>query len=190
MNESDDRELLLRLRAGDKESFRIIFDRNASLFLAFARRLLRESDVAEDIVQNIFMRLWITRERLDPSYNLRNYLLVCLRNEIYSYLRMAFNARRADVFEYVAEVEDSTPDSETNLYAADLEALVNRCVEAMPERRREIFVMSRSQHLSNAEIARRLNLSVRTVEKHIELALSDLRNILNVSIVWLIMMLW
>ena len=78
MDLPDDKQLLRRLKEGDKESFRIIFERNAPVFLAFARRLLRDPDVAEDIVQNVFMRLWIARERVDEERNLRN-LQPCIR---------------------------------------------------------------------------------------------------------------
>ena len=190
MGLSDDRQLLRHLKQCDKESFRIIFERYAPVFLAFARRLLRDADVAEDIVQNVFMRLWIGRERIDEGRNLRNYLMVSVRNEIYCYLRMAFNARREPDSAHMAEVEDTAPGLENELSARELELIVEKAVEKMPPRRREIFILSRHRHLSNAEIARQLGLSVRTVEKHIELALSEIRNLLHISVVLLVTSLW
>ena len=181
--------MLDRLRKGDTESFRIVFEENAPLFLAFARRLLRDADAAEDVVQNVFMRLWIGRERIDPERGLRNYLLVAVRNEIYCYLRMAFQARRESQTP-VREPEDSTLGQDSELSARELQQVVDQVVDHMPSRRREIFLLSRRQHLSNAEIARRLGLSVRTVEKHIELALQEIRQVLRVSIVLLVSALW
>ena len=71
----------------------------------------------------------------------------------------------------------------------ELEQRIRELVQKMPQRRREIFNMSRTEKLSNLEIARRLGLSVRTVEKHIELALSDLRKGLTISIALLIMLI-
>ena len=147
--------MLDRLRKGDTESFRIVFEENAPLFLAFARRLLRDADAAEDVVQNVFMRLWIGRERIDPERGLRNYLLVAVRNEIYCYLRMAFQARRESQTP-VREPEDSTLGQDSELSARELQQVVDQVVDHMPSRRREIFLLSRRQHLSNAEIARRL----------------------------------
>lgn len=190
MDRPDDKQLLERLKRGDKECFRILFERNAPVFLSFARRLLRDADVAEDVVQNVFMRLWIARERIDVNRNLRNYLLVAVRNEIYCYLRMAFNARRDSGDTLVGEMEDAASGLESELSARELERIVEQVVEKMPERRREIFSMSRRQHLSNAEIAERLGLSVRTVEKHIELALQEIRNVIHVSVVLLVVTLW
>ena len=147
--------MLDRLRKGDTESFRIVFEENAPLFLAFARRLLRDADAAEDVVQNVFMRLWIGRERIDPERGLRNYLLVAVRNEIYCYLRMAFQARRESQTP-VREPEDSTLGQDSELSARELQQVVDQVVDHMPSRRREMFLLSRRQHLSNAEIARRL----------------------------------
>ena len=151
--------------------------------------MLRDADAAEDVVQNVFMRLWIGRERIDPERGLRNYLLVAVRNEIYCYLRMAFQARR-ESHSTVREPEDSAPGQDSELSARELQQVVDQVVEHMPSRRREIFLLSRRQHLSNAEIARQLGLSVRTVEKHIELALQEIRQVLRVSIVLLVSALW
>ena len=190
MDRPDDKLLLERLKEGDKESFRILFEENAPVFLAFARRLLHDADAAEDIVQNVFMRLWIARERIDVERNLRNYLLVAVRNEIYCQLRMAFHARREVRAAAIGDVADSTPGLETELSAREMERIVDRVVEKMPARRREIFIMSRRQHLSNAQIAEQLGLSVRTVEKHIELALHEIRSVLPLSIVLLVPLLW
>lgn len=189
MDRPEERSLLEGLRRGDKECFRTIFEENAPVFLAFARRLLRDTDAAEDVVQNVFMRLWIVRERIDPGRGLRNYLLVAVRNEIYCYLRMAFQARR-EPRSALREPEDSAPGQDSELSARDLRRVVDRIVEHMPARRREIFLLSRQQHLSNAQIAQRLGLSVRTVEKHIELALQEIRRALPVSILLLVSLLW
>lgn len=189
MDRSEERSLLERLKGGDKESFRAIFEEHAPVFLSFARRLLRDADVAEDVVQNVFMRLWIVRERIDENRSLRNYLLVAVRNEVYCYLRMAFQARR-EPRAAIGEPEDSAPGQDSELSARELRQVVEQVVERMPSRRREIFALSRTQHLSNAEIAQRLGLSVRTVEKHIELALQEIRSALHVSILLLVVTLW
>ena len=114
---------------------------------------------------------------------------MAVRNEIYCYLRMAFQARR-EPRSALREPEDSAPGQDSELSARDLRRVVDRIVEHMPARRREIFLLSRQQHLSNAQIAQRLGLSVRTVEKHIELALQEIRRALPVSILLLVSLLW
>ncbi len=184
-----ERDLIIRLRKGDKESFNIIFDKWYPLFISFTRRMLRNDAVCEDIVQNVFMRLWIHREHIDPDRSLRNYLLVSVRNEIYCHLRLVFNSRREDLSEDHYEYQDKVDVAE-EYSVKDFRRNVDRIVSNMPERRKAVFELSRKAHMSNEDIADRLGISVRTVEKHLQLALSEIRKSLKLSVVVLIMLLW
>ena len=129
--------------------------------------------VAEDIAQNSFMKLWLNRFSLQSGLSVKNYLCILSRNDAINYLRSA-NAKNICLdpqFESPLQhssVEDWLTFAETN-------TRLRNNIEALPPQRRTIFKMSRFDHMSNTEIAVKLNLSVRTVEKHIELALKDLR---------------
>ena len=173
MTEQNEKYLIGRLKKGDKDAFRQLFEHYYPLFLAFARKMLKEDYVAEDLIQNVFMRTWVLREKLDEKRSLKNYLLVAVRNEIYYYLRSEFKKKHEELEE---EAAVSSFDINNAMSAKQMEVHISKIIAAMPERRREIFEMSRSQKLSNAEIAERLGISVRTVEKHIENALSDIRH--------------
>lgn len=166
-----DRKIIEKLREGDKDGFRKLVNSGYSLYLSFAYALIKDKDAAKDIVQNVFLKLYLHRERLDPDGNLHALILKSLRFEVANYFRLGFNARRGN-----PETEPSggtTPLQE--LYYDEVSSMVQDAVTSMPARRREVFTMSRFQGRSNAEIARMMGLSVRTVEKHIELALKDLR---------------
>lgn len=173
MTEQNEKYLISRLKNGDKDAFRQLFEHYFPLFLAFARKILKMDYVAEDLIQNVFMRTWVLREKLDENRSLKNYLLVAVRNEIYYYLRGEFKKKHEGLQE---EVAVCTFDINNAMSAKEMEAHIAKIIATMPERRREIFELSRSQRLSNAEIAERLGISVRTVEKHIENALSDIRH--------------
>lgn len=184
-----ERNLIIRLKNGDKDSFNLIFDKYYPLFISFTRRILRNDAACEDIVQNVFMRLWIHREHLDPSGSLKNYLLVSVRNEIYCHLRLVFNSRREDILKDEHEYHDVTDIAE-EYSARDFYNNIDKIVSRMPERRKEVFELSRKGQMSNKDIADRLGISVRTVEKHLQLALSEIRRTLKLSVVALIMLLW
>lgn len=173
MTEQNEKYLISRLKKGDKDAFRQLFEYYYPLFLAFAKRLLKKDYVSEDLIQNVFMRVWILREKLDEKRSLKNYLLVAVRNEIYYFLRTELKKKHEEIKDDVAV---TMFDANNNMSAKELEIAVSKILSSMPERRREIFELSRSNKLSNAEIADKLGLSVRTVEKHIENALKDIRN--------------
>lgn len=176
--EKDDRYIIERIKKGDKYAFRQLFERYFPLFLSFARRLMRDDHAAEDIVQTVFMRIWDSREKLDPEKNIRNFLLVAVRNEVFFHLRES--SRRRHEYD-IPEVQDQSVGVERRMALNEMEQDIRKIVEDMPERRKEVFIMSRQESLSNKEIAERLGLSVRTVEKHIENALSDIRHKFPVS---------
>ena len=183
----EDKVLVARLKEGDKVAFKLLFERYYPLFISFALRLLKDESTAEDLIQNVFLKVWVGRENLNEEKNFKNYLLVSIRNEIYQYFRYAF---RNDDTDECPEVVDTSINIETELSAKELQYQVTDIIAKMPSRRREIFSMSRNEKLSNKEIAAKLGLSVRTIEKHIENALADIRKHLPVSMLIAVMTLW
>lgn len=160
------------------DAFESIFHRYYPMVLNFIKGMLKDDGAAEDISQNIFMKLWINRFKLDRNQSLKNYLCVMARNEALNVLRskrVSSTVLQSNVPELLNR--ENTVDDWYNFMETN--AIIRRSVEAMPPQRRTIFKMSRYENMSNMEIAVRLNLSVRTVEKHIELALKDLRNTAN-----------
>lgn len=187
MAQIEDKVLVRRLKGGDKSAFKALFERYYPQFISFAHKLLRDESAADDLIQNVFLKIWIGREHLNENKNFKNYLLVSVRNEIYQYFRQHF--RITDTAE-CPEIIDPSQNLDTELSAKELEKRIVGIISKMPQRRREIFNMSRSEKLSNQEIANRLGISVRTVEKHIENALADIRKHINISVLVLAMILW
>lgn len=144
------------------------------MVLHFVRGMLKDDVMAEDVAQNIFMKLWLHRFSLNREQSLKNYLCVMARNEVINILKSKQN-KNLTLRSQVPEPQSSEGSVEDWYNYVETNARLQNDIEAMPPQRRTIFKMSRYDHLSNMEIAIRLNLSVRTVEKHIELALKDLR---------------
>lgn len=172
MAQVEDKVLVRRLRDGDKSAFKALFERYYPLFMSFAHRMLKDETAVDDLIQNVFLKIWIGRANLDENKSFKNYLLVSVRNEIYQYYRHVF---RIDDTAECPEIVDVSQNLDTELSAKELEKRITGVILKMPQRRREIFNMSRSEKLSNQEIASRLGISIRTVEKHIENALLDIR---------------
>ena len=171
-----------RIKAGDAIAFRSLFRMHYPSLLAFVEGFVKDKDVAEDIVQNVFMKIWVYRDSLDTAKPLRGYLFLLCRREISSWFRKEVAVQRfmsgldRSEIEALAMSESSDP--------AELEELgriADSVVASMPQKRREVFTLSRHDGLEISEISQRLGISPRTVNKHIQLALRTLREALNKS---------
>ena len=154
--QQSDSSLISAVKKGDKGAYEQLFVRYYPTLLRFIHGMLKDNHMAEDIAQNIFMKLWIHREKLDSTQSLKNYLFVLAKHEIFN----IFKAKRTTMLSLLPQLND----------------LSIKHISTTPPPPQLIFRMSRCEHLSNREIAERLGLSVRSVDKHIELALKDLHN--------------
>lgn len=177
--QQNDSELISAIIRGDVNAYEQLFVRYYPTLLHFIRGMLKDGHMSEDIAQNIFMKLWIHREKLDSTQSVKNYLFVLAKHEIYN----IFKAKRTTMLSLLPQlsdrdIADRAGSAEEQYNYTELNALLMQGISKMPPQRQLIFRMSRYEHLSNREIAERLGLSVRTVDKHIELALKDLHSTL------------
>lgn len=172
-----DSELTAAVRDGDDRAFDALFLRWYPQVRRFLLTLVKETSLSEDLAQGVFMKLWLFRSRLDPSQSLKNYLMVLARNAALDFFRSKCHTLKADV---ATPPEETAPErTEQKAEFTEINIRIRQAVKEMPAQRQEVFLLSRVQHLSNEEIAHKLGISVRTVEKHIQLALKDLRIFLN-----------
>lgn len=172
-----DQKLVVLLKQDDLKSYEALFHRYYDLFLTFTKRVVRggEHAAAEDIVQEVFMQLWLGRDRLDEHRSLYNLLFTMTKHRIYDHFRRRYNLEvlRRPLSEFDA-VSDEAESPESGLEART-PADRSHGRSPPPPQRRTIFALSRQENLSRQEIARRLGVSVRTVDKHLELALREIR---------------
>lgn len=142
---------------------------------AFACKILQSEEDAEDIAQDIFVKLWDNPEIWENKDTWDSYIYAMTRNQIYNFLKhqsVELNYQEKFVQENASSYDFDIYD---NLYAKELQLLIKLTLDNMPEQRRKVFSMSRQKGMSNQEIAEKLNLSVRTVERHIYLALQEFK---------------
>ncbi|MDR0422588.1 MAG: RNA polymerase sigma-70 factor [Proteiniphilum sp.] len=163
----------------NRKEFEKLFIRYFPKVRSFARILLKSEQDAEDVAQDIFVKLWEQPEIWEKNF-VRNYLYTMVKNHIFNRIK-----RKNIESGYIhSQIDTLSPgdlaefrDPLDEMYLDEMRLLLKLALERMPEKRRKVFEMSRFQHLSNSEIAVRLNLSVRTVEQHIYLALRELKKL-------------
>lgn len=156
------------------DSFDKIYRRYSKVLTTFVEGMIKDRARAEDIVHNIFMRLLSGKASFKSEDSLKNWLYVCARNEVISTLRSCWESKVVRVDKY-PETEGQQADDTSS----EMSRAVRTALSSMPEKRAEIFRFSKIERLSNEEIAEKMGISVRTVEKHLQLAYRDIRQKLN-----------
>lgn len=168
-----DATLIKGLKKGVYSSYETLFRLYYAKFVHYSESLVGDLDAAKDLVQEAFMKVWLNREKLSEELSIHNYLFVLVKRASLNFIR-----DRKLMEELDSEISDETLDTSYNGRDEDLE-LVRSVVESMPAQRKTVFKLSREEGLQNKEIASHLNLSEKTVERHITLALRDIRNKFN-----------
>jgi len=172
----NDKEELQAIASGDIQAFERIFLLYQPKLIFFLRGFLHNEEISRDMAQDIFLSLWVNREKLVDIQSFSSYLFQIARYNVYNYYDRLFIQEKYTI-EQVRQMNDRYSVEEA-LFLKELENHIESTVNQMPPQRQRIFRMSRYEGMSNEEIAQQLNISKRTVENHLTAALSDLRKVL------------
>jgi len=176
-----EKKTLVRLKEGDSNAFESVFKFWYEPLVHFADEYISDLESARNIVQNIFMKLWEKHALVDPDSNLRAYLYIATRNACLSHLRhlrletVYFEKSRKNYEDLQLNYEALEELKMEQIDFSNLEKLIQDTIDSLPERCREVFLMSRYDELKNKEIAEKLNISVKAVEANITRAMNKLR---------------
>jgi len=182
-----DQVLLQQLSQNDQAAFTAIYERYWKSLFREAMNVLRSQKEAEDCVQELFVSLWNRRQALSIT-TLRAYLHTAIRYQCIDRIEkdMIRGGYLEDFTTYL-EANQTMPSIEEELYARELAANIDQVMDKMPDKMREVFRLSRQEHLTHREISTRLQISEETVKKQIYLALKILKsNLGNTSLAMLI----
>nr|WP_281503873.1 RNA polymerase sigma-70 factor [Arenibacter sp. F26102] len=154
-----------------------MFDHYHNDILAYSTKLVKQRVQAEEITQDVFVKVWSYREKLNPNLSFKSFLFTITKNFCFNFLKKAAQDRflAHNVF---YESQLSSVSSDNGLAEADLEKLQNGAIAALPPRCRQIYTMSRNHGKSYEEIGSELGISPNTVKNQMSKALSIIRDYL------------
>ena len=181
MKQMEENELILLLKQSSKEAFTTLYKKYWKQVYNFSRLYLTSQSVAEEVVQEVFIKVWESRDFLREEENFKGLLFIITRNLIFNIHRKNVNE---DFYKItVLSAMESSYDIEEELEAKNLSEYIDLLIAELPPRRREIFNLSRKENKAYKEIALLLNISEKTVENQISEALKYLRkNIVLLSL--------
>lgn len=167
--------MLQQIAQGDESAFRRLFNEHWQNIYGVAFMLTKSAPLAEDMVQEIFMKLWIKREELAKIENLRSYLFIVARNHIFNELKK----RSADILftgHLLEYFHDTKETPEKTLIQKEAEQTLSGIIEHLPQQQKIIFNLSHEEGLNRNEIANRLGIAPNTVRNHLARALEMIRH--------------
>ncbi|RZK76408.1 MAG: RNA polymerase sigma-70 factor [Pedobacter sp.] len=173
-----DQELLSLLKEGDRVSFTEIYNRYWMVAYRSAIQVIRDEEVCMDVLQDVFVWLWQHREQLSV-HSLKAYLLTAVKFKLLNVIRQG---RLQDIAYSKIKVDEY--EAETNLEVKELMKMIEEFAETLPSQARQIFQMSRYEHLSNKEIAHKMGISEKTVKNQINISLKKLKSNLDKMSLW------
>jgi len=177
MTNYTDQQLITSLQKGDEQAMDILFRRHYSFICRAVYRVLKDSNLAEDIAQEVFLGLWKKRENLNITSSVQAYLKRAAINKSLNYIRD--QKIKFDDEEKMPTLSNNQSTTQQQLEAEDLQKQINEAIGSLPEKCRLVFTLSRFEEMSYQEIANELNISIKTVENQISKALKILRVLLR-----------
>ncbi len=167
-----DIELVMKLKNHDEEAMILLYKNYWKDLYITAFKVLKDKEDCEDIIQDLFIRIWNKREETDIKTSLKSYLLAAVRYEVYRKVRESrkYESIMDDIIEMVSD--QSLSDM---LEYKELQSRISRVIDTLPTKCREVYHLSRNELLSHKEISSRLSISTKTVRNHLTKALHYLR---------------
>ncbi len=181
---NNEQELLRRLKKSKKKAFKELYNIYwESLFIS-AYNILKNKEVCEEIIQNVFISIWKNRTQLQIKTSLKSYLYTSVRYQVFYQIKKNKERKHVTFFDNLEKrLEYNSP--EVKMIYKDLIKQINSIVNNLPEKCQKVYRLSREEQLSHKEISKRLNISIKTVQNHITKALQILRTHLqNVSLLF------
>lgn len=170
-----DVELLQKIAAGDEHAFSLFYYKYSKTIFLFAYRILESQSHAEELMQEVMLKIWMLGDDLNSINNIESYLRVMCRNRCYNKLRQ-LRREASKNKEATVDWKDESNETEETILLNEARGLIEKAIEKLPAQQREVYNLCQIQGLKYEEAAKQLNISVLTVQSYMKIALRSVRN--------------
>lgn len=173
------REIISKIKSGDKDAFSELYRMYYPKICGFIYKILKNKSLAEEITQEVFFRLWVNHQSLDETMSYDSYFFTIAKNISMDIYRKNIVETSYQNYQLSRTTEPHANETTSQINFSDLQKLIKEAVDKMPKQQQLVFRLSRTDGLLNEEIARKLGISKRTVEKHISNSLKIIKVIVK-----------
>ncbi len=174
MTISNTEEIICRLKKDDKSALDVLFSYYYPRLYHFSKSILKIENEIDDILQEVFVKIWLSRGKIGNAETFNAYIFTITKNEVLNLIRSKLKDHNFRDELYLRSVaEEYQPQNQ--LEYDEIKTGINQIVACLPEKRQHVFILSRTEGLSNKEIALKLNISEKTVEDHITHAIRHIK---------------
>jgi RNA polymerase sigma-70 factor (ECF subfamily) len=193
LKESDpdiEKEIVVRFISGSEQAYEVIFNRTKGKLKGFLKKALPKDEDAESVMQDIYLKLWTARKFIQPDKNFETYLFAIARNLLIDLMRKRLHKQRylEELCRTLQEDQTNNLDTKAVVEYSELEKMIIKLIDQLPEKRREIFRLNRLEGLTYKEIAEKLHISENTVDSQMRKALAyfhiEMKHYLGLILWW------
>jgi RNA polymerase sigma-70 factor (ECF subfamily) len=169
-----DEQLMNEIKAGNMLAFDALYNKYNRKIFNFAVSILKSTEDAENILQDVFLKLWLNRNNIEKGSSVRYYIFSIAYNSSITIIRERMKESR--FFETLKRIQNIELDPvNLELEYKEMEGRLNEIIESLPARQKEVYILHKVEGLKYSEIAEKLNISVNTIENHMSRALKTIR---------------
>ena len=166
----NEKAVLLQVAQGDEQAFRLLFGAYHQPLALHVYRLTESAELTEEIVQDVFLKIWMSREALSQVQQFSAYLFVVSKNHTLNALRTIARERvRQRAWAQEIQAADTADDKQGYYYS-----LIDKAIQQLPPQQQKVYLLSRHERLKHREIALRMGISPETVKKYMQLAIASI----------------
>lgn len=188
-NQYDDQYCLIKIKEGDEFFFNVIFEKYRDQLFTYLYKISKSKEVAEEIVLDVFLKLWHGREAITEIQKPEAFLYAVAHNKAIDFFRAAKRSPvlQQAVWEVLTDMTTATDSADARLHQQHLEVLIKEAIDQLSPQRKKVFELRQNEGLSYAEIAAAMNLSTHTVRNHLAASIEFIREYLHKNNVLLLL---